>query len=150
MWRHKESQAVRRRITVAHGISRHRHLHTLMCPPRDLDGTTLLRFFKKPISLFHAEGFELTNYGRYLGRKSVSRTPDESIAPLFRGQFLFYAHFTLYDTLWVYGWPSILIFNPGPSRQDVRIVHRTVATLIVKITLNVKIFTLRVNNPPLM
>ena len=40
-----------------------------------------LRSFHKPISLFRAVGFELTNSGWYLGRKSVPRTPVKSTAP---------------------------------------------------------------------
>ena len=44
-------------------LSSYTFTHTFMCPPKDLDGTTLLRFFHKPISLFYAVVFELTHSG---------------------------------------------------------------------------------------
>ena len=43
------------------------------------------------------------------------------------------------------GYPLIILLENWPE-----VLATFVATLIVKITLNVKMFTLRVNNPPLM
>ena len=88
-----------KRITVAHGTSRYRHLHTFMCPPKDLyrrhHPFTVLPETNLPLSRSRIRTYKLW---MILGSLVCTENTGQIHCTIVQGSIL--AHNALYDTLW--------------------------------------------------